>query len=966
MKCTRKKLKALGYTLLLTTAFTEQALAIPAFPGAEGPGAETVGGRGGRVIEVTNLNSSGPGSLREAAEASGPRIVVFKVAGVIDLDLDRIQITDPYITIAGQTAPEGGITIKGESLGVLTHDVVIRFIKIRTGGDIPHDVEDLDSMAMSGGSVYNAIVDHVSMSWANDEIAQIWSSSVDTAPHDITYSWNIIAEGIAGHSTGFIAGSYDNTKDFKDVALHHNLFANTSHRLPLIKIASAKMINNLVYNWRHYATGIKGGAHMDIIANKYKPGPVTSSSKYQEVTVEESSTGALGYGDPTYPRSGAPGYASIYVKGNLGPNQSDKNADNWAMVFSRSTITGDRLPLSRSTFERTAPLSKYKYAINIDSVANAETEILNDSGASRRINEDGKWVAARGAVDNRIINEYQNGTGFIPTHEDDVGGYPNVPSTTGYSDSDHDGMADAWEDMNGFDKNNASDNVQDQDADGYTNLEEFINGTNPNSSGDKATTATTATTEKATTTETPTGTVVIQSRISSSADDAEESTSGKMYLNSSDLELIEDKSTQTVGMRFSGVEIPANATISKAYIQFTTDESSTGNTQLTIHGEDTGNASRFNSSNYDISGRAKTNASASWSPADWSSVGAAGINQRSSDLTDIVEEVISKTDWNSGNAMAFILTGSGKRVSEAYDGQPSGAPQLYIEYSTNDTVNNRNIPDSTDRVVNTSVTDTSAPVITLTGDHTVVLAIDDTFIDPGATAMDDTDKDLTSSIQSSSDVDNAVTGTYNVSYTVTDSSGNVAEATRTVVVKNEKSKLYILQSRVSTSTDDAEESASGSMYLNSSDLELSFDHNQQTVGLRFTNLNIPENAIITKAYIQFKTDETDSLKDTELNIVGESTNDALGFDDTQYNISERAKTNASVSWTPAEWNTIDATGTDQSTSDLTAIVQEIVSETGWYNGNAMAFIITGKGKRVAEAYDGDQSGAPLLYVEYTY
>jgi len=470
----KQKVKMVGFTLLLSSAFAEQALAVPAFPGAEGFGAETVGGRGGRVIEVTNLNSSGPGSLREACEASGPRIVVFKVAGIIDLKGETISITNPYITIAGQTAPEGGITIKGHELGIRTHDVVVRFLKMRTGTEnaLPDQVGDAIGM-IGKGDLYSNIIDHCSLSWAHDENAQIWSWTTDTAPHDITYSWNIISEGIDGHSTGLIAGSYSNTKDFKDVSLHHNLFANTSHRLPLIKIASATMINNLIYNWDWYATGIKGGAHMDIIGNKYKPGPETSSSKYQEVTVENT-----GYGDANDPRSGAPGYASIYVKGNVGPNNSDPAADNWGMVFHRNS-DGTRPSLERDVFERKTPLAKSQYPITIGSIANTETSVLQDSGASRRINERGEWVTNRDTVDVRIINDYNKGTGFIPASENEVGGYPTVPASKPYADSDHDGMADVWEDMYGLDKNNYKDNALDKDGDGYTNLEEFINGTKP-------------------------------------------------------------------------------------------------------------------------------------------------------------------------------------------------------------------------------------------------------------------------------------------------------------------------------------------------------------------------------------------------------------------------------------------------------------------------------------------------------
>jgi len=176
---------------------------------------------------------------------------------------------------------------------------------------------------------------------------------------------------------------------------------------------------------------------------------------------------------------------------------------------------------------------------------------------------------------------------------------------------------------------------------------------------------------------------------------------------------------------------------------------------------------------------------------------------------------------------------------------------------------------------------------------------------------------------------------------------------------------YVLQRRVSTGTDDAEERANGSMYLDSSDLELVVDHDPQTVGVRFTNLAIPENAIISKAYIQFTVDQTDLISDTLLSIAAESTGNASGFDNSDYNISSRSKTQASVAWAPQAWDTIGAAGVEQRSPDLSAIVQEIVSESSWNSGNAMAFIFSGAGARVADSYDGDQAGAALFYVEYS-
>ena len=300
---------------------------------------------------------------------------------------------------------------------------------------------------------------------------------------------------------------------------------------------------------------------------------------------------------------------------------------------------------------------------------------------------------------------------------------------------------------------------------------------------------------------------------------------------------------------------------------------------------------------------------------------------------------VSFTDPDNPNTTAsFSATGTYVLRLTGYDGELYSFDDLSIVVSNN------------------------IPVITLNGTNPMTFNIGDTFTDPGATAMDDADGDLTAFIQTTSNVDTAVVGIYQITYMVNDSDGYSASVNRRVVVSD---GIYFLQNRVSASTDDAEENPDGRMYITSSDLDLVVDKQVQTVGIRFSNLSIPTNAIITKAYIQFKSDETDFFLDTLLNIAAESTDNALSFDNTQYNISSRTKTNASISWSPAAWSTIGSTGEDQRTSDLSAIVQEVVSETSWNSGNAMAFIFTGTGTRTAEAYDSDQAGAPLLYLEYT-
>ena len=173
----------------------------------------------------------------------------------------------------------------------------------------------------------------------------------------------------------------------------------------------------------------------------------------------------------------------------------------------------------------------------------------------------------------------------------------------------------------------------------------------------------------------------------------------------------------------------------------------------------------------------------------------------------------------------------------------------------------------------------------------------------------------------------------------------------------------VVNVRVDSSSDDAEERAAGNVKLTSSDLEIVFDKNDQTVGMRFNGLGILQGSTIVNAYIQFQADETTSV-DTSLTIEGQAVDNALTFTNSTGNISSRPRTSAAVSWSPAPWTNKGAAGPDQQTPDISAIVQEIVNRPGWASGNSMVVIIDGTGERTAEAYDGDQSGAPILHIEF--
>ena len=251
---------AVLFSILLAGGAVQAAEPL-AFPGAQGWAASTPGGRGGRIIRVTTLASEGPGSLREAVEAKGPRIVVFEVGGVIDLDRKTLRISEPFLTIAGQTAPSPGITLIRGGMDVSAHDVVMQHIRVRPGeaGQPKKSGWDEDGFSTVSGA-YNIIVDHCTFTWATDENLSVsglrfvgqtpddWRAATS---HRITYSNNIIAESLAysthakiEHSKGSLI--HDNASDLLIVG---NLYAHNYERNALFKGGvRAVMANNLIYN----------------------------------------------------------------------------------------------------------------------------------------------------------------------------------------------------------------------------------------------------------------------------------------------------------------------------------------------------------------------------------------------------------------------------------------------------------------------------------------------------------------------------------------------------------------------------------------------------------------------------------------------------------------------------------------------------------------------------------------------
>jgi pectate lyase len=425
-----------------------------AFPGAEGFGAMTAGGRGGAVIEVTNLDDRGPGSFRAAVESPGPRIVVFRVGGTIWLD-SSLEIRDPYITIAGQTAPGGGILLRNSDLNsrtplkVKTHDVVIRYIRSRPGSH-PNENGTLDALNIASteaGVVHDVIVDHGSFSWATDEVTNVYYDA-----HDITIQWSIIAEGLdcathvedgelQCHSMGMLLGS----EGSGNISIHHNLFAHNRHRNPRIKTTgTVDVVNNVVYNsgsgngWRSptYVHGGRAIVPANYVGNFFKPGADTGAAEWFIDTKE---------------------VVEVFAANNAVPHEViDPDSADMLVPFRHPAPAVTTFPAS----------------FNFDAV-------LEGAGASLALDCDGSPRVRRDSVDERIIMETRLGTGRIIDDPSEVGGWPEIASGTPCPDSDHDGMPDDFEMQHGFDAEDPADGPLDSDGDGYTNVEEFLNATDP-------------------------------------------------------------------------------------------------------------------------------------------------------------------------------------------------------------------------------------------------------------------------------------------------------------------------------------------------------------------------------------------------------------------------------------------------------------------------------------------------------
>ncbi|WP_300598223.1 polysaccharide lyase [Niabella sp.] len=455
-------------------------VALPSFPGAEGGGAYTPGGRGGKVFVVTNLNDSGPGSFRWACEQGGARIIVFNIAGIIRLK-SPVSIRAPYVTIMGQSAPGDGVCIAGESVLIDTHDVIIRFMRFRRGAT---EVTRRDD-GLGGNPVGNIMIDHVSASWGLDENMSIYRHVYDRKADgkgeklptvNVTIQNSIFSEALDtyNHAFGSTIGGHNST-------FMRNLWANNIARNPSVGMdGDFGFVNNVIFNWwNRSADGGDDRSLFNFINNYYKPGPITPKDQpiaYRILKPESSRK----YKDSLI-------FGKAYVHGNIVEGNEKVTRDNWAGGVQIEDRRDADKYLQEIRVNQPFPIA----AFPVLSAADTYTYVLQNAGA---------LLPVRDAVDKRIVKDVRTGTityspdahtapvskylkrrlpadsykNGIISDIAQVGGYPEYKGSP-YKDSDNDGIPDAVEKKMGLNPNKASDAAAIA-KNGYSNIENYLNG----------------------------------------------------------------------------------------------------------------------------------------------------------------------------------------------------------------------------------------------------------------------------------------------------------------------------------------------------------------------------------------------------------------------------------------------------------------------------------------------------------
>jgi hypothetical protein len=410
-----------------------------AFPGAEGAGMFTTGGRGCPVYEVTSLDDNEknkamiPGTFRDAVSGSD-RTIVFRVSGILHLKY-ALKITGSNLTIAGQTAPGDGFCIADHVTWLEGSNIIMRYLHFRAGSANIKDEPD----ALTGivKDSHHIILDHISASWSTDECLSVYRTN------GLTVQWCIVAESLtmSGHAKG--RHGYGGIWGGANATFHHNLLATHTSRLPRVDVGGNKISsridirNNVIYNWEFNSTYGGDTASTNIINNYYKPGPGTKENVRRRML------------DPTFKKS------EWYLKGNIMDGSPDITADNSKGI----------MPEDPTDFVILDSPIILPGTINTTDAKTAYEQVLLKSGST---------YPKRDSVDARILNDVRTGKGRFVNLEREVGGYPEYATTPAPADSDHDGMPDAWETAHKLNPKDAKDG-EIIGKDGYSNLEKYLN-----------------------------------------------------------------------------------------------------------------------------------------------------------------------------------------------------------------------------------------------------------------------------------------------------------------------------------------------------------------------------------------------------------------------------------------------------------------------------------------------------------
>lgn len=432
------------------------------FPGAEGFGRYTTGGRGGKVYFVTKLSDDGSeGTLRYALEQKGPRYIVFKTGGTIYLE-SPLKIKEGNVTIAGQTAPGDGITVANYETFIGADNVIIRYMRFRMG-----DLKNFEGDALGARFIKNLMVDHCSMSWSTDETVSIYNNE------NTTLQWCIIAESLrnsvhqkGAHGYGGIAGG-------KFASFHHNIYAHHDSRNPRLgEYAGSKFAltdltdfrNNVIYNWGHNNIYGGEGMNVNIINNYYKPGPATMTKQRIVAIDKNEKPEAQVYNI----------WGKYYINGNVIEGNPEISKDNWPKgVFAQI----------KSTYNLT---EKDKNALKINEPHDIQNNVKTNApkDAYDKIVQIGGASLVRDVIDLHVLKDVEDGNftykgskgssnGIIDSQKD-VGGFPDLKPGTSLPDSDSDGMPDEWEIKSNLNPKAANANGRDLDKN-YDNIEVYFN-----------------------------------------------------------------------------------------------------------------------------------------------------------------------------------------------------------------------------------------------------------------------------------------------------------------------------------------------------------------------------------------------------------------------------------------------------------------------------------------------------------